>query len=82
MQTKLTLRLGSGLIGQAKKYAKKDGKSLSQMVAVYFQLLVARFHEQEKEVPKTPLVTALKGSFRGAKFNLKDYRRHLADKYL
>ena len=39
MQTKLTLRLEDSLIQQAKDYAKQHDKSLSQVVADYFQML-------------------------------------------
>jgi hypothetical protein len=39
MQTKLTLRLDDELINREKSYAKKSGKSVSQIVAAYFSLL-------------------------------------------
>lgn len=39
MQSKLTLRMDEELIAQAKVHAKKQGKSLSKMVADYFRLL-------------------------------------------
>ena len=42
MQTKLTLRLESELIEQAKEHAKQQGKSLSQIVADYFLILLMR----------------------------------------
>ena len=82
MYTKLTLRLEEDLIRKAKKQAKENGKSLSQMVADYFLGIKHRWKGRETEDPLTPLVTALKGSFRGAKTGLKDYQRHLEEKYL
>ena len=36
MKTKLILRLDDKLINRAKSYAKKSGKSVSQIVAGYF----------------------------------------------
>jgi hypothetical protein len=41
MQTKRTLRLDDQLVKQAKTYAKKSGKFVSQLVADYFSLLNA-----------------------------------------
>jgi hypothetical protein len=82
MHTKLTLRLGEDLILQAKRHARKSGKSLSQMVADYFRAMKERFKGSAEERPLTPLVSKLKGSLRGSKISLKDYRRHLEEKYL
>ena len=42
MQTKLTLRVDEKLVKKAKAYAKKTGKSVSQLVAEYFSLLTPR----------------------------------------
>jgi len=54
MKTKLVLRLDDELINRAQSYAKKSGKSVSQIVAGYFSLLDA---EPEKETFEfTPLV--------------------------
>jgi hypothetical protein len=81
MHTKLTLRLGVGLIDQAKKHARKSGKSLSQMVADYFQSVLKGLGKPERQKPITPLVSALKGRLKGAKINVHDYERHLEEKY-
>ena len=80
MQTKLTLRLDEELINRAKSYARKSGKSVSQIVASYFSLL----DEEPKEEPSefTPIVRSLKGSLKGAKVGKKDYLKHLEKKYL
>lgn len=80
MQTKLTLRLDDELINRAKSYAKKKGKSVSQIVAGYFSVLDA---EPERETSEfTPLVRSLKGSLKGAKVGKKDYQEYLEEKYL
>ena len=80
MQTKLTLRLDDELINRAKSYAKKRGKSVSQIVAGYFSVLDA---EPEKKASEfTPLVRSLKGSLKGAKVGKKDYHKYLEEKHL
>ncbi len=80
MQTKLTLRLDDELINRAKSYAKKRGKSVSQIVAGYFSVLDA---EPEREASEfTPLVRSLKGSLKSAKVAKKDYHEYLEEKYL
>lgn len=80
MQTKLTLRLDDKLINRAKSYAKKRGKSVSQIVAGYFSLLDAEPERDESDL--TPLVRSLKGSLKGAKVGKKDYHDYLEEKYL
>jgi hypothetical protein len=82
METKLTLRLGDYLIAQAKKQAKKNGKSISKMVADYFRSLTGRGKPSGREMVLTPLVAALRGSLKGSKVGIPSYRRHLEEKYL
>ena len=78
MQGKLTLRLDEFLIKQAKIYAKQHDKSLSQVVADYFQLLT-----KEVETIETPPITqSLVGVLRNADVDVEDYKRHLEEKYL
>ncbi len=80
MQTKLTLRLDDELINRAKSYAKKCGKSVSQIVAGYFSLLDV---EPEKGTFEfTPLVRAFKGSLKGAKVGKEEYHKYLEKKYI
>lgn len=80
MNTKLTLRLDEKLIRQAKEYAKGTGKSVSQIVADYFSLLVSR---KGKEVDQlTPTVKHLKGLLHKGNVNTEDYYEYLEDKYL
>ena len=76
MHNKLTLRLEESLIEQAKAYAKENNKSLSQIVADYFQILT-----KETESQKLPPVTkSLIGAAKGV--DNADYKKHLEDKYL
>lgn len=80
MQTKLTLRLDDELIDQAKSYAARSGKSVSQVVADYFRLLP----EGRGQVGKpsgAPLTRSLRGVLRGTSVDEEDYRRHLEAKH-
>jgi hypothetical protein len=80
MQTKLTLRLDDALIHRAKSYARKSGKSVSQIVAGYFSLLDDKPVKDTSEI--TPIVRSLKGSLKGAKVGKKDYHKYLEEKHL
>jgi len=80
MKTKLTLRIDEKLINRAKMYARKSGKSVSQLVSDFFALLGPG--EEKKSLDITLKVKSLRGAFRGADFSLDRYRRHLEDKYL
>jgi hypothetical protein len=79
MQTKLTLRLDKELINRAKSYARKSGKSVSQIVAGYFSLLDIKPLKEEPDF--SPLVRSLKGSLKGAKISKEDYHQYLEEKY-
>ena len=78
MQTKLTLRLEDSLIQQAKSYAKQHNKSLSQVVADYFQILT----QQSKKPVTSPITKSLIGVLDASNFAEKDYKKHLEEKYL
>ena len=78
MQTKLTLRLDDQLVRDAKQYARRAGKSLSQMVAEYFSAVTA---PEAVSCELTPVVSRLKGSLAGSKVDLGDYRAYLEEKH-
>lgn len=80
MQTKLTLRLEDQLIEQAKSYAAKSGKSVSQIVADYFRLLTAE--KAPAPLSSAPLTQSLRGLLRGSKLDEKDYKKYLEEKHL
>jgi hypothetical protein len=80
MQTKLTLRLEATLIQQAKAYARRQGKSLSQLVADYFLLLSTDIEPTES--PLAPMTRSLRGTLRGSGIDAQDYCKHLEEKYL
>lgn len=79
MDTKLTLKLDTSVIEQAKTYAKKKNTSLSKLIESYLGLLVDPQNVQEV----TPLVKSLSGVIDLPKnFDYKkDYKKHLTNKY-
>lgn len=80
MHTKLTLRLEEELIDQAKSYAARSGKSVSQVVADYFRLL-PEGRGQVGKLSGTPLTRSLRGVLRGVSADVDDYRQHLEAKH-
>lgn len=80
MQTKLTLRLDARLIHLAKIYAHETGKSLSQLVADYFQL-IDQPRLNAEELP--PLTASLRGILKTDKAPVSqdDYRDYLRQKH-
>lgn len=82
MNTKLTLTIEERIIEKAKKYANAKGKSLSSIIENYLKAIIKE--ETENDVPLTPIVTSLKGSFRAPrKFNYKkELSKRLTEKYL
>jgi len=79
MQTKLTLRIDDALIDRAKKTARARGKSVSQMVAEYFNRLDTRPATEEQSLPRT--TRSLKGALGVKDLSREDYRHHLEEKH-
>lgn len=79
MQTKLTLRLDTQLIGRAKSHARQTGKSVSQLVADYFALLNPQSAPVDVTLP--PVTQALYGVLAPADVDEAAYHQHLDDKY-
>lgn len=85
MQTKLTLRMESDLIENAKRYARDRGTSLSQMVAHYFQALTSSSEQEPEEGWKRdlgPITQSLIGLLEDAELDEGDYYRYLEAKHL
>jgi hypothetical protein len=67
------------LVANAKREAHRRGKSVSRMVADYFEALEQKAHT----IDTLPPVTAsLFGLLKKSSVSEKDYRRYLKDKYL
>jgi hypothetical protein len=80
MQTKLTLRLDDWLIRKAKRFSRKTGKSVSRIVADYFEKLDAPSPDEMEGI--TPKVASLKGILKGAGTREEEYHRYLEEKHL
>ncbi|USE35715.1 DUF6364 family protein [Endozoicomonas sp. SCSIO W0465] len=78
---KLTLRMEPEQVQKAKAYAAHHGKSLSQLVADYFDSLTSAESDNET-LP--PLTQKLKGALRSPDTTDDEnaYKKHLEDKYL
>lgn len=77
MNTKLTLRLETAIVKKAKGEARRRGKSVSQMVAEYFDLL-ENPHNWQSDLP--PITSSLVGILKD--INEEDYHRHLREKHI
>ena len=80
MQTTLTLQLDEQLVQYAEKYAKRQGKSVSQLVAEYFVLLKTPDENSQEQLP--PITQSLRGVLRGSNVDEQDYQQFLKEKYL
>ena len=80
MNTKLTLRMDDDLIESAKKYSAKTGKSVSRIVADFFELI--KNEKLEKGYQHTPTVKSLKGILKGSQVDEIDYKKYLDEKHL
>jgi len=80
MQTTLTLQLDERIMQYAQKYAKQQGKSVSQLVTEYLVLL----RDQTEKKPQTlpPITQSLRGVLRGINLDEQDYKRYLEEKHV
>jgi len=76
MNTKLTLTIEKSVIENAKKYARKKERSLSDLIENYLKALTNEEPLTENEL--TPIVKSLKGSFKLPE-NF-DYKKELTDR--
>jgi hypothetical protein len=80
VSAKLTLRLDSLLIQQAKIYAGQHKKSVSQLVGEFFALLGAPMEPSSSVV--RPLTRSLRGVLKKTNLSKRDYQHYLEKKYL
>ncbi len=79
MKTKLTLRMDDGLVEKAKIEAQRRGKSVSQMVAEFFESL-SKTSRGKKALP--PLTASLVGLLKGHRASEAAHKKHLREKHL
>ena len=80
MQSKLTLRLDAELIEKAKILARRRGKSLSRLVAEYFNYITSKEVKSKTDLP--PIVKSLYGSLANSDTDESDYKKYLEGKHL
>jgi cell division protein FtsX len=78
MNTKLTLKLESSVINQAKKYARKHQTSVSKMVENYLKSVT---HEEMDQEDISPLVKSLSGVIDAPITDKSSYLNFLNEKY-
>lgn len=78
MNSKLTLRMDDGLIALAKAEAARRGKSVSQMVGEFIDLLA---HAKAPAQKLPPVTASIRGILKGSSLSEKSYKKHLQDKY-
>lgn len=76
MTAKLTLSVNPAVVSRAKRYAKRQGVSVSRLVEAY----LASVSEQAPPAELPPLVASLRGTLKKA--DSEAHRHHLAKKYL
>lgn len=80
MQTKLTLRLDSELIEQAKGYAQRKETSLSKLVEKYFTFL-GKTSPSVLEDDLPPITRSLWGILEGTSADESEYLDYLEEKH-
>ena len=81
MNTKLTLTIEQSLIEKAKRYAKGQGRSLSDIVENYLKVVTNEDHSTV--IDSTPITSSMKGAFKAPKdFDYqKELVKGLSEKY-
>jgi hypothetical protein len=73
---KLTLSVDERVISRAKRFARQQGVSVSQMVEAYLEAVAEPTSATAQDAP---ILRSLKGSLKRA--NVETYQRRLAAKY-
>ena len=84
MSTKLTLTIEQEIIARAKRYAKQQNRSLSDIIENYLKLLTTEEDKAADKVDSASIVGSLQGTFKAPV--TMDYKtelgKRLEDKYL
>ena len=75
-ETKLTIRVPRKLLENAKRYARKQNTTLTQLINEYLVQIPAPLEALEK----APIVKRLSGSL-SQDVSIDDYKQHLQEKY-
>lgn len=75
-ETKLTIRVPRKLLENAKKYARRQNTTLTQLISEYLVQIPAPMTELEN----APIVRRLSGTL-SQDVSIEDYKQHLQEKY-
>jgi len=76
---KLTLSVDEAVVERAKRYAAREGTSVSRLVEGYLDLLAQPGLGSQADLP--PITRRLAGALKGARADRESHRRHLERKY-
>ncbi len=77
--SKLTLSVDETVVARAKRYAEREGTSVSQLVETYLDALARPPVMDDDALP--PVTRRLSGILRGRRFDRKEYVDYLERKY-
>ncbi len=76
MDTKLTVRVPRHLLENAKRYARENNTTLTELISAYLQ----RISAEEEPLSNAPIVQRLTGIL-SPDTSVTDYKKHLEEKY-
>lgn len=76
---KLTLNVDATVVTRAKRYAARQGTSVSRLVEKILSLVVRTTAKDDEDLP--PVLARLRAELKDSKTDPADYRRYLERKY-
>jgi hypothetical protein len=76
MDTKLTVRVSRRLLENAKRFAKENNTTLTELISAYLKQLPV----EESVLDDAPIVRRLTGSL-STEITVEEYKKFLEDKY-
>jgi hypothetical protein len=76
MDTKLTVRVSRRLLENAKRFAKENNTTLTELISAYLKQLPV----EESVLDEAPIVRRLTGSL-STEITVEEYKKFLEDKY-
>ena len=76
METKMTVRVDRRLLENAKRYARENNMTLTELISHYLE----KIPPGSGELEQAPIVRRLTGSL-SRNIAVEDYKKHLEEKY-
>jgi hypothetical protein len=76
METKMTVRVDRHLLENAKRYARENNTTLTELISHYLE----KIPPGSSELEHAPIVRRLTGSL-SKNITVEDYKKHLEEKY-